>query len=325
MKKSKYVVTAALVALTATACGGGGSKAAESSDSNAPATLNVAYVPYNGNAPTFLGIKNGIYDKQHLTLKMTVAQAPAAAIASLVSGDAQIGFTTIVTIVSAVSQGTQIRCITPVDGTVSAADDQRSTATMVSGNSPVKSMADLKGKKVAVVALGSQNHLFTLQEADKAGIDPKSVQVVQLPFPQMQQALQSGQVDAVVSTQPFTAQIQAAGGRVINWPEIDLNKGGNGTCYAASEKYIQEHPDVIKRFMKAHTEAINYAKAHVDEAKAVIPTYMDVSPDIAKNAVLGVDYNATLNTDSVKKFEQSMKKYGFISDDVPLDQLVYQP
>ena len=33
----------------------------------------------------------------------------------------------------------------------------------------------------------------------------------------------SGQVDAVVSTQPFTAQIQAAGGRVINWPEAELN------------------------------------------------------------------------------------------------------
>lgn len=325
MKISKYVAGVALVALTAACGGGSGSGKAAEASSSGPATLTVSYVPYNGDAPTFLGINKGIYDKQKLTLNMKVAQAPAAAIASLVSGDSQIAFTTIVTLVSAVSQGTQIRCITPVDGTVSAADDQKSTATMVRGDSPVQSMADLAGKKVGVVALGSQNHLFTLQEADKAGIDPKKVQVVQLPFPQMQQALQSGQVDAVVSTQPFTAQIQAAGGRVINWPEIDLNKGGNGTCWAASAQYIQQHPDVVKRFMTAHTDAINYAKAHVDEARGVIPSYMEVKADVAQHAVLGVDYNPTLNTDSIKKFEQSMKKYGFISSDVPLGQLVYTP
>jgi NitT/TauT family transport system substrate-binding protein len=322
VKISKYVAGVALVAMTA-ACGGGGDSS--SGSDNGPATLNVAYVPYNGNAPTFLGIDKNIYGKQNLTLNMQVAQAPAAAISSLVSGDVQVAFTTIVTLVSAVSQGTQIRCITPVDGTVSDAQDQLSTATMVMKDSPVQSEADLKGKKVGVVALGSQNHLFTLQEADAAGIDPKSVNVVQLPFAQMQQALTSGQVDAVVATQPFTAQIQAAGGRVVNWPEAELNKGGNGTCYAASEQYIQQHPDIVKRFRDAHTEAINYAKDHVDEARATIPNFMDVTPDIAKNAVLGVDYNPDLNTDSIKKFEQSMKKYGFIDDDVDLDQLVYTP
>lgn len=322
MKLRGYVAGAALLAMTA-ACGAGNDSPAGSG--SGPTTLTVSYVPYNGDAPTFLGIDKGIYGKHGLTLKMQVAQAPAAAISGVVSGDVQIAFTTVVTLVSAVSQGTQIRCITPVDGTVSTAPDQLSTATMVSGNSPVKTFADLKGKKVGVVALGSQNHLFTLEEAVRAGIDPKSVTVVQLPFAQMQQALAQGQVDAVVATQPFTAQIQAAGGRVINWPEVDLNPGGNGTCWAASAQYIKSHPDVIKNFIAAHTEAINYAKAHVDEARAQVPKFMDVTPEQAKNAVLGVDYNPTLNTDSIKRFEQLMKKHDFIKTDVPLSQLVQTP
>jgi len=319
-----------LVAMTA-ACGGGGddgASAAEASGSKAssgPVDLAVAYVPYNGDAPTFLGIQEGIYDKHDVTLDMQVAQAPAAAIASLISGDVQIAFTTVVTLVTAVSQGTQIRCLTPVDGTVSGEDAQRSTATMVAANSPVKEMADLEGKSVGVVALGSQNHLFTLEEADKAGIDPKSVNVVQLPFPQMQQALESGQVDAVVSTQPFTAQIQGAGGRVVNWPEAELNEGGNGTCWATSAQFIDENPEAVQAFIDAHTEAIEYAAGHVEDARGVIPTFMELTPEQAANAVLGVDYNPELNVDSVEKFEKLMKKHGFISDDVPLDQLVYTP
>jgi len=329
VKLRTSVAGVTLVAMTA-ACGGGdsgggASAATDGGESSGPVTLGVAYVPYNGDAPTFLGIEEGIYEDHDVTLDMQVAQAPAAAIASLVSGDVQIAFTTVVTLVTAVSQGTQIRCLTPVDGTVSDADDQLSTATMVSADSPVQEMADLEGKSVGVVALGSQNHLFTLEMADKAGIDPKSVEVVQLPFPQMQQALESGQVDAVVSTQPFTAQIQAAGGRVINWPEAELNEGGNGTCWATSQQFIDENPEAVQQFIDAHTEAIEYAADHVDEARAAIPTFMEVTPEQAQNAVLGVDYNPELNTDSVEKFMELMKKHEFITDEVPLDQLVYTP
>lgn len=321
MKLRGYVAAAAVLMLVA-ACGSGESS---SSSTNGPTTLTVSYVPYNGNAPIFLGSNKGIYAKHNVNLKMEVAQAPAAAISGVVSGDVQIAFTTVVTLVSAVSQGTQIRCVSPVDGTVSTKPEERSTATVVSGDSPVQTFADLKGKKVGVVALGSQNHLFTLQEAEKAGIDPKSVTVIQLPFAQMQQALAQGQVDAVLATQPFTAQIQAAGGRVIDWPEAELNPGGNGTCWAASAQYIRQHPDIIKNFIDANSEAIEYAGAHPDEARAQIPGFMDVSPDIAKNAVLGVDYNPKLNTDSIKRFEESMKTYGFIKTEVPLDQLVHTP
>jgi NitT/TauT family transport system substrate-binding protein len=322
-----------LVAMTA-ACGGGGSADEGSSAagggggeaaSSGPHDLAVAYVPYNGDAPTFLGIEKGIYEEHDVTLDMQVAQAPAAAIASLVSGEVQIAFMTVVTLVTAVSQGTQIRCLTPVDGTVSGADDQRSTATMVAANSPVQEMADLEGKSVGVVALGSQNHLFTLEKADEAGIDPKSVEVVQLPFPQMQQALESGQVDAVVSTQPFTAQIQGAGGRVINWPEAELNEGGNGTCWATSAQFIEENPEAVQAFIDAHTEAIEYAADNVEEARGVIPTFMELTAEQAANAVLGVDYNPELNTDSIEKFMKLMKKHGFISAELPLEQLVHTP
>ena len=331
MKLRTGIAGVTLVAMTA-ACGGGSgdeggdtAAAGGSEASRGPVDLSVAYVPYNGDAPTFLGIQEGIYEKHDVTLDMQVAQAPAAAIASLVSGDVQIAFTTVVTLVTAVSQGTQIRCLTPVDGTVSGEDDQRSTATMVAGNSPVKDMADLEGKSVGVVALGSQNHLFTLEKADEAGIDPKSVNVVQLPFPQMQQALESGQVDAVVSTQPFTAQIQGAGGRVINWPEAELNEGGNGTCWATSAQFIEENPEAVQAFIDAHTEAIEYAADNVEEARGVIPTFMELTPEQAAGAVLGVDYNPELNTDSIEKFMKLMKKHEFITEELPLEELVYTP
>jgi NitT/TauT family transport system substrate-binding protein len=311
------------VAAATAACGS--SEPQAGGGSGAETDLSIAYVPYNGNAPMFLGIQRGTYEEQHLKLDMVPAAAPAAAIAGLVNGQHQLAFTTVVTLVTAVSQGTDIRCVTPVDGVVDASPDELSTATVVKGDSPYQTEKDLAGKKVGVVALGSQNHLFTLEEATRSGIDPASVDVVQLPFPQMQAALEQGRVDAVVSTAPFTAQIQAAGGRVINWPEAELNEGGNGTCLAATSAYIAQHPDEIARFVTAHTAAINYAHDHVDEAKAVIPSFLDVSAEEAKTAVTGVVYDPKLNAASIDRFQQLMLAHGFIKQAVPLDKLVYTP
>lgn len=331
--KSKIPAVAAVltVGLAAAACGSSDTPTAAaaggaaSSAGGAPTTLNIAYVPYNGNAPMFLGVKQGLYAKEGLELKMTPAQAPAAAIAGLVSGQQQLAFTTVVTLVTARSQGTDVKCVTPVDGVVDDAEKALSTATMVKGDSSVQDAAGLAGKKVGVVALGSQNHLFTLEKAAQAGIDPKSVQVVQLPFPQMQAALEQGRVDAVVATAPFTGQIQAAGGRVLNWPEAELNKGGNGTCFAATDKYLASNAADIEKFVTANAAAIDYAKAHEDEARAVIPTFLEVTPEQAKTAVTGVVYDPTLNTASIDKFQQLMLKHGFIKQALPLDQLVHQP
>jgi len=313
-------------ALAVTAAAGCGSSEPQAGTGAGDTTeLSIAYVPYNGNAPMFLGIERGTYAEQGLTLDMVPAQAPAAAIAGLVNGQHQLAFTTIVTLVTAVSQGTDVRCVTPVDGVVDASEEQLSTATVVTGDSPYRSEKDLAGKKVGVVALGSQNHLFTLEEAARDGIDPASVEVVQLPFPQMQAALEQGRVDAVVSTAPFTAQILAAGGRVVNWPEAELNEGGNGTCFAATGTYIAEHAAEIGRFTTAHTAAIEYAREHVDEAKATIPSFLDVSEEEAKTAVTGVVYDPKLNVESIERFQQLMLKHAFIPQAVPLDRLVHVP
>ena len=321
------VIAAVLAVGMTSACGSSDSTStvAGSSGGGGKTTLNLSYVPYNGDAAIFLGIKQGIYAQNGLEIKMNVAQAPAAAIAGLVSGQQQLAFTTIVSLVKAVSQGIPIKCVTPVDGVVSDAKDALSTATMVKKDSPIKTEADLKGKKVAEVALGSGNHLLTLEMASRAGIDPKSVNIVQLPFPQMSAALMQGRVDAIVTTEPFLTQTLAAGGRVLDYPEALINKGGNGTCLAATDKYIKSNAADIKKFITAQTGALVYAKAHKDEARAMIPTYMDVTPEQAKTTVIGAVYEPKLNTASIDKLQQLMLKHGFIQKSLPLDQLVYTP
>jgi len=320
---------AVTVAVTA-ACGGSGGGSAASggsssggSASSGPTTLTIGYVPFTGNAPIFLGQKQGIYAKHGLDLKMVPVQAPAAAIASLVNGEQQIGFTTTIALINAVANGTDIKCVTPVDG--HADPKAEYTGLFVPNSSSVQSPKDLEGKKVGIVALGSLNDLFVKYEVAKAGGDPKKVQLVQIPFPQMQAALDQGRVDGVVATAPFSNQIEAAGkSKVISWQEKDFIPNGQGTCYAASGSYIKSHPDQVKAFVAANAETLDYAKAHVSDALATLPSFLSISPEVAAKSQTGATYDSTLNVDSIKSIEDEMVKQGMLTKKPAIDAIVYQ-
>jgi NitT/TauT family transport system substrate-binding protein len=328
VRSAAVLATLTLTAAASAACGGsdsGGSSAASSggsASSGGTTNVTIGYVPFTGNAPLFLGIKQGTYQKHGLELKMVPVQAPAAAIASLVNGEQQFGFTTTIALINAVANGTDIKCVTPVDG--HADPNAEYTGLFVPSGSPVQSPKDLEGKKVGIVALGSLNDLFVKHEVAKAGGDPKKVQLLQIPFPQMQAALDQGRVDAVVATAPFSNQIKAAGkSRVISWQEKDFIPNGQGTCYAASGSYIKSHGDQVKAFAAANADALSYAKGHVQDALATLPTFLSVTPEVAAKSQTGATYDSTLNVDSIKSIEDEMVKQGMLSKKPSIDSIVY--
>jgi NitT/TauT family transport system substrate-binding protein len=329
LRSAACLTTLTLTVAVSAACGGssgGGSAAGGSSSggqSGGTTNLTIGYVPYTGDAPIMLGQKQGIFTKHNLALKMVPVQAPAAAIASLVNGEQQFGFTTTIALINAVANGTDIKCVTPVDG--HADPNAEYTGLFVPSSSGVQSPKDLEGKKVGIVALGSLNDLFVKYEVSKAGGDPKKVQLVQIPFPQQQAALEQGRVDGVVATSPFADQIKAAGkSKVIAWQEKDFIPNGQGTCWAASGSYIKSHPDQVKAFAQANGEALSYAKAHVSDALATLPSFLTITPEVAAKSQTGATYDSELNVDSITSIEDEMVKQGMLSKKPAIDDIVYQ-
>ena len=81
------------------------------------------------------------------------------------------------------------------------------TALVVAKNSPIKSLKDLKGKKIAATK-GTDPLLFTLQALETAGLNKKEVQLVHLQDPDGKTALERGQVDAWAGLDPLMAAAQ---------------------------------------------------------------------------------------------------------------------
>jgi len=145
--------------------------------------------------------------------------------------------------------------------------DPAHNAVLVSPASAIKTPADLKGKKVAV-QVGSSAHHFLFLLLAKNGLKPADIQVVNLPGPELANALETGKVDAIGSWEPFTANIELSGkGRVLA-DSTNIKRAVN--VYIARNDFGRENPQLVERFLKATKRAIDYLQEHPKEGQVAI-------------------------------------------------------
>jgi NitT/TauT family transport system substrate-binding protein len=317
------VAAALLAAVSVAGCGGDDSSEANAGSAGGVTTLKLGYVPYADDAPAFLAQEKGIFRKHKVNVQFVPAPNPVAAVAALTSGNQQLAFVTAPVLINANLQNTKLKCISPVVGRQPRDTARDGTTLIAAKDSGIRGVKDLAGKRVAMVQLNSLNSLDIQALSVQAGIDPKSVQLIQMPFPQMPAALDQGRVQAAIIVQPFAQTAIDKGHTVINHPNAVLWPGGTTVCFAALEKYIEENPEAIKGFNAAMREAITYTRTHESEAKATLTKYMDLTPEQAQKQVLQTDWSVTLNPSTIDTIQGYMKRFGLIRRTIPASEMVW--
>src|ERR1700726_1475721 len=137
------------------------------------------------------------------------------------------------------------------------------TALVTSKDSKVNTVADLKGKRVAVTR-GTDPHIFLVRALQKAGLTEKDIQPVLLQHPDGKTALIRGDVDAWAGLDPMMAQAEVEDGARLFYRNAEANTYG---ILNVREEFSAQHPDLVKRVLAVYETARHYALAHPDEVK----------------------------------------------------------
>jgi sulfonate transport system substrate-binding protein len=152
------------------------------------------------------------------------------------------------------------------------------TALLVTKDSPINSVADLKGKKVAVTK-GTDPYFFLLQSLATAGLSPSDIEIVNLQHADGKTALERGNVDAWSGLDPFIAQtIQQSGSRFI-YRNPSFNSYG---FVDAREDFIADHPEAVQAVVDSYEEARKWAKAHPDQLAALLASQANIALSVAQ-------------------------------------------
>jgi len=137
-------------------------------------------------------------------------------------------------------------------------------AVIAGTSTDIKTIKDLKGKKVAIWP-GSTQEAVILERLRMEGMSIKDIQPIRLQFSDHPAALARGDVDAYVGAEPGPGISLANGtGRLVEYP-YSTPIGPLNMILNASEKAIKENPERIKLIVDTHRKAADYLMAHPPE------------------------------------------------------------
>ncbi|MBO9537133.1 aliphatic sulfonate ABC transporter substrate-binding protein [Herbaspirillum sp.] len=152
------------------------------------------------------------------------------------------------------------------------------TALAVGKDSPIKSVRELKGKKVAATK-GTDPYLFLLRALHENGLKKGDVEIVHLQHPDGRAALEQGRVDAWAGLDPHLAASELEAGSRLIYRNVNFNTYG---FLNVSDSFAARHPDQVRRVIAAYEKARAWIKAHPDETVALLAEESKLSPQVAR-------------------------------------------
>jgi sulfonate transport system substrate-binding protein len=190
------------------------------------------------------------------------------------------------------------------------------TALVTRKDSPIHSVADLKGQRIAVTR-GTDPHIFLVQALATAGLGEKDVKLVLLQHQDGRTALDKGDVAAWAGLDPMMAQAELENGDRLFFRNPDLNTYG---ILNVRESFARQHPALVARVLKVYERGRRYALAHPDELKQIIVKAARISEPVAarqlertdlSNGIIGPQQRAT-----ILKAGLALQQAGVIAPDV---------
>jgi NitT/TauT family transport system substrate-binding protein len=317
---------AALVAtLVLTACGGGddGGQAESGGGGGGELTpLTVGALPTANTAALNLGVEQGFFEDEGLDVTVEYAQGGATMVTTLVSGDYDVIGAGYVPTISAISQGLPLKFIS--GGDLGADTDEAEwQVVLVKGDSPIQTPADLAGKRIAVNAVKGVLEVALRAALDELGVDSSSIELVEIPFPDMPANLESGNVDAAYAPEPFITSILDAGGRQVLAPPPTIAPGFINGAWETTDQFIAEQPEAVDAFVAGMSRAIEYAQENPDEVRRIIPTFTQIPQEVADRIRLPI-FDAELDPAAIEELAELAVRYEVIETAPAGEDMVHQ-
>src|SRR5215475_12642193 len=299
-------------------------------------TVKVGVLKLTSSAPIFIGVEKGFFREFGITPELVYFQAAAPIATALAAGQLDVGATGLTAALYNIVLGGQQLWIVADKGRewpgypLVAIVVQRAL-----WDGGLRSVKDLKGRRIGVTQLGSTFHYHIGNVLEKDGLTLADVKIVPLQaMPATMEALKGKQVDAILVPQPFPGAAEAQGfGKILAWAG-DLYPWQIATIFY-SKAFAADRAAAVA-FMKGYVKASRYyydaaliqkdgrsaPGPHYDEVVAITAKYTGASPEIIKLGFPFQDRNGRLLVPDIERQMKWWQANGFIKRTIPLKGIV---
>src|SRR6267154_4527967 len=232
-------------------------------------------------ASAMVGVDEGIFKRLGLDVEMTLIGINSNIPAAILSNSIQIGGPTSTVFLQAVDGGLDLVAV--AGASIMNPTSNANIAAFVRNGITIKEPKDFAGKKVGAPGLNAFLHVLFVKWLVEKGVDPKSVNFVEVTFPTMSDIIKSGGVDAVLTAEPFVTRMTNAGlGSVGARYAVELARTDPIIFYAASREWAEKNAAAIKKFRDTLAESAEIVNNDREKASASISKFTRQPIDLVK-------------------------------------------
>jgi NitT/TauT family transport system substrate-binding protein len=284
--------------------------------------VRVAFLTSGTIAAYYAAARQGYFAAHGLDVSEQVVETAPLIQAALDRGDVDIIFGVASAGLAARQGGRDMVTILQVEAARMSAPD--SYPLLVKPTSTIKSLTDLKGKRIAVANTGAQIVANLMVLLKRAGISEKDVVLVQAPFATHLDLLNSDQVDATLTLEPFrTAIVKEGIGKEVLYPYIDAAPGQPLGTWWANRSWADAHPAQVEAFVAAEREAMDWLVANPPQARDLMSSITKIDPTLLNDMLLP-NWDYTVDEQAWEKAIQVLVEAGTLDATMPVADILYR-
>ncbi len=333
MKKRllSIILTLAVTAAFMAGCGSSDNKTEKSSSDTGTTTsavsedtdnsvLRIGAQPYPLYIPVYVAKELGYLDEEFDSIGASYEwkefQSGPLVNEAVAAGEVDMGFMADLPAIIAKSSGQDIEIVSNV------AYGEKGLAVLISSDSDIKSVADLKGKKVAYATGSYAQHLLALLLSNE-GLTLDDVESINLGAGDQPAALASGEVDAIVIWEQYISKLTSDGTAKVLADGTGV-KRGNMISYFVSD-YADAHPLIVEAYIKALNKANEQLENDPDTCAEAIADDFGVDVELMKQIIENFTYLTDLTDEDIAeitKVKDFSLEAGIIQNDVDMDSFI---
>jgi len=301
-------------------------------------TLSLASIP--ANMPTAQwGIDQGCFKKYGLEIKTTSVASAQIGMAGLVGESFDLFMNTPSNIVSAMANGDfAAKIIAPRHG-YSAEELARAkreplypgqllmqTVLLVKKSSAIQSWKDLEKSKIGVKSFRGSDHAGVILAMRASAANSYKTEFLAMTDAQMVAALDRGDVDAVVPSDPYATSIILSGARVIGYPSAYYFEPGAAVVYVSTATIVAKKPAAMRAFQRAILEINHLLNLPQNDAtyRKTIAKVTGVSDDAVAKLKLPKLSESNVALSEISYISNKLKLLGFTKSRVSVGHILFR-
>ena len=221
----------------------------------APVHVNIGTASVTSSALSlWIAQERGFFNKYGIDAQIILMPGGPTLVSSLVAGEIHLGFTTGVSVLGAVAQGTELKMLTSISNRVS---------WKLMANPQIRKAQDLRGKRFGVQSIIGSTWMNSMLALEALGLEPKRDNITFLPTGDpvtMSQALEAGRIDAAVLDPALSRRLVSKGFSLL----VDLaqeNVSFPGLGLGVTRAYLDQHAPIVEKVVTALTESLAFIVA----------------------------------------------------------------